>query len=233
MFWWSVSRNKRAETLWPAYICRDTPQCAPWVNWRGRRCRSSWRPGRSGIWEGRRASHLYSAALGWTAVSSNRTWPSCATGYPRTSGNHEPLQDATLVDQPRDATEAKSHTIRQMIDMCSPRAFWRAVLISQRPQHGQSQAMQAVYNDPCKNCIRQEHLAHGGAVSSIGSDWWTRCGVVGSQVDDCATCLCPIQDSPKPSWKAQCGETRLLRLERGKGREALPIATSQHERRKL
>jgi len=27
-----------------------------------------------------------------------------------------------------------------------------------------------------------------------------------------------------PNWKAECGETRLLRLERGKGREALPIA---------
>jgi len=27
-----------------------------------------------------------------------------------------------------------------------------------------------------------------------------------------------------PNWKAECGETRLLRLERGKGRKALPIA---------
>src|SRR5437764_4523171 len=28
----------------------------------------------------------------------------------------------------------------------------------------------------------------------------------------------------RPNWKAECRETGLLRLERGKGREALPIA---------
>jgi hypothetical protein len=30
------------------------------------------------------------------------------------------------------------------------------------------------------------------------------------------------------SWKAQCGESRMLLLERGKGCEALPIATIGH-----
>ena len=29
----------------------------------------------------------------------------------------------------------------------------------------------------------------------------------------------------RPNWKAECAETCLLRLERGKGCEALPIAT--------
>ena len=35
----------------------------------------------------------------------------------------------------------------------------------------------------------------------------------------------------KPSWKAGCGESRTSGLERGKGREALPIATSRCEKR--
>jgi hypothetical protein len=30
---------------------------------------------------------------------------------------------------------------------------------------------------------------------------------------------------PRPNWKAECAETCLLRLERGKGCKALPIAT--------
>ena len=31
-------------------------------------------------------------------------------------------------------------------------------------------------------------------------------------------------------WKAECWETGMLRLERGKGRKALPIATEAHTR---
>ena len=31
----------------------------------------------------------------------------------------------------------------------------------------------------------------------------------------------------RPNWKAECRETGLLRLERGKGREALPIAIEE------
>src|SRR3712207_6755844 len=36
--------------------------------------------------------------------------------------------------------------------------------------------------------------------------------------------VCPCRVS-RPNWKAECRETGLLGLERGKGREALPIAT--------
>jgi len=34
----------------------------------------------------------------------------------------------------------------------------------------------------------------------------------------------------RPNWKAACGETRLRRLERGKGRKTLPIAIAFYAR---